>query len=275
MGIKRRDFFKQSALLVSAAHSGRWASRAVAAQEKDIFQDSQKAGKETWKNTVCRLCPGGCGIRVRLIDEQPVTIAGNPISPVNHGGLCPTGHSGLQQLFHPDRISAPLKRVGEKGSGKWETISWPEALQMVAQKLLALRNQGNPHHVVFLHAGFRGSTARLVQQFMSAYGSPNVISTREENPYALPFLTMHGRNARPAYDFLNSRFILSFGKDFLGTEGPPAWMANIFSEARQPHREFQTHFVQLSSRGSMISAKSDQWLPFYPVMAVPLPLVVA
>jgi anaerobic selenocysteine-containing dehydrogenase len=60
---------------------------------------------ETWKASTCGQCPAGCGIRVRLIDDIPVRILGNPIAPVNNGFICPMGEAGLELLYHPDRIT--------------------------------------------------------------------------------------------------------------------------------------------------------------------------
>ncbi len=76
-------------------------------------------GPEKWVTSVCRQCPGGCGIRVRMIGDRPTKIDGNPFHPVNRGRLCPKGQAGLLALNDPDRIRGPLKRVGERGSGRW------------------------------------------------------------------------------------------------------------------------------------------------------------
>src|SRR3990172_6957395 len=70
-------------------------------------------GIESWVNSVCQLCPGGCGIRVRLLDGWPVGIRGIAGHPINRGGLCPKGDAALQALYDPDRIRRPLKRTGE------------------------------------------------------------------------------------------------------------------------------------------------------------------
>src|SRR3989337_4147073 len=81
-------------------------------------------GVEKWVVSVCGQCQGGCGIKVRLINERAVKIDGNPLHPVNQGTLCPRGQSGLQLLYNPDRLKNPLKRKGKRGENQWEKISW-------------------------------------------------------------------------------------------------------------------------------------------------------
>ncbi len=275
MSIKRRDFLKQSAFIITAASSGKWVMNALSADEKQIWEKPKGPGIETWRQSTCRLCPGGCGIKVRLVDGQPIKIEGNPLSPINRGGLCPMGHSGLQVLYNPDRIKSPLRRVGARGSGNWKPITWQEAIQTVAKKLTELRSQNRPHHLLFLHGGIRGLFGKLVHQFMNAYGSPNIISTRSGIYQPLSLALMHGENFRPAYDFANTRFILSFGNDLLGTEGPPTWMAKMFGQMRQNRRGYRVKLVQADSRFSMTAAKADKWLPIKPGTAGALALGIA
>lgn len=74
-----------------------------------FWRPSPERGGATTANTVCQLCPGGCGVRVRLIKEKrAVNIDGNPTHPVNQGGICPLGAAGLQYLYGPSRIETPL-----------------------------------------------------------------------------------------------------------------------------------------------------------------------
>ena len=67
--------------------------------------------------------------------------------PVNQGGICALGLSGLQLLYGPTRIKTPLIRVGKRGAGQWEKISWEQAISVLAEKLDGLRASGNSHTV--------------------------------------------------------------------------------------------------------------------------------
>src|SRR3990167_2376644 len=108
-------------------------------------------GVAVWKPGVCPLCAAGCGLTVRVMDADAdvarngqlgvVRIAaakkleGAPNHPVNRGGLCARGQAAIQVTYHPDRITQPLKRAGERGDGRYEAISWDDALADVVSRL--------------------------------------------------------------------------------------------------------------------------------------------
>src|SRR3990172_5812338 len=172
MKFKRRDFLKLS----GGAVAGIALASGLAKEIKKLAQGEgsrPKPGVEKWVNTVCQSCPGGCGIRVRLINGRAVKIDGNPYHPVNRGKLCPKGQAGLQILYNPDRIKNPLLRDGPKGSNKWKNITWDEAIQTVSMKLKDLRDGGLSHTLGFLTGNSRGLLPNLFQGFMRAYGSNN------------------------------------------------------------------------------------------------------
>jgi len=79
-------------------------------------------GEASYINSVCTLCPGRCGITVRKIEDRAVKIEGMKGHPVNDGGACLLGLSGLQLLYGPTRVKSPLKRIGERGRGRWESF---------------------------------------------------------------------------------------------------------------------------------------------------------
>jgi anaerobic selenocysteine-containing dehydrogenase len=82
--------------------------------------------------TACRSCHGGCGIIAQVKDGKVIKVEGDPNSPISHGTLCSKGLAITQLAYHPDRILYPMKRKGAKGEGKWERISWDEALDTIA-----------------------------------------------------------------------------------------------------------------------------------------------
>src|SRR5512134_286707 len=109
----------------------------------DGWRDKLRSGPriESWKVSTCGQCPAGCGIRIRLIDDIPVRIVGNPIAPVNRGFVCPMGEAGLELLYHPDRIVSPMRRKGKKGESSWEPVPWDEAMKRVSQELARVRKE--------------------------------------------------------------------------------------------------------------------------------------
>ena len=103
-----------------------------------------------------------------------MTLGGNPNHPNNRGRMCAKGHAGLNLLYDPDRILHPMKRVGERGSGKWEKISWDQALDEIAVRMKTLSTAGRQNEFVFLST--RDITTQdFTRRFCHAYGSPSAL----------------------------------------------------------------------------------------------------
>jgi anaerobic selenocysteine-containing dehydrogenase len=122
--------------------------------------------------SVCRSCHGGCGVLLHVRDGLLVKVEGDRESPLNHGRLCPIGTVTLDLVYHPDRLKYPLRRVGARGSGKWERISWDQALDEISERLLAIRENFGPEAIA-LGTGTGRHHIRWVSRFGHALGTPN------------------------------------------------------------------------------------------------------
>jgi anaerobic selenocysteine-containing dehydrogenase len=100
----------------------------------------------------CRMCHGGCGVLVYTKNGKAVKISGDPDCPINHGTLCTKGFASLQLAYHPDRLTYPVRRMGPKGSGQWERISWDEALDTIATRILDYKDNFGAESVVMKKA---------------------------------------------------------------------------------------------------------------------------
>ena len=78
---------------------------------------------------------GGCGILAHVENGKITKIEGDPDSPLNRGTICAKGIAQIEKLNHPDRLKYPMKRIGERGEGKWKRISWDEALETITGKI--------------------------------------------------------------------------------------------------------------------------------------------
>jgi anaerobic selenocysteine-containing dehydrogenase len=122
--------------------------------------------------STCRGCHGVCGVRLHMKDGKLVKVTGDPDSLTSRGFLCVKGKSAPELLYHPDRLKYPLKRVGERGENKWQRITWDEALDTVAEKLLQVKQEYGAESIV----GARG-TGRpyyvMFHRFLNCLGTPN------------------------------------------------------------------------------------------------------
>ncbi len=266
MEIKRREFLKLLGGVGGAVALGTYGCEQVIDVPERLIELAKKGpGLETWKNTICGQCPAGCGIRVRLIDGIPVYIKGNPIYPVNQGGMCPSGHSALEVLFNPDRVKEPLKRIGIQGSGKWEPLNWEDALQTIADFLIKQRRNNKSHQIAFLDGSEQHSLMREhIAQFMKAFGSPNYYQHPSIKNNSIPFLLLQGVQQIPSYDFLNTKYVLSFGSNFLEEGYSPVYYTKLYAHLKDVTEERRTRFVQVDSRMSLTAVNADRWIPIRP-----------
>jgi anaerobic selenocysteine-containing dehydrogenase len=130
---------------------------------------SQPVG-DTVKTTTCYMCACRCGIKVYLRNGKVRYIEGNRDHPVNKGVLCGKGSAGIMQHYSPARLKAPLKRVGPRGSGEFEEISWDEAMDLATQWLGEVR-QKDPSRLAFFTG--RDQSQALTGWFAQQYGTPN------------------------------------------------------------------------------------------------------
>ena len=124
--------------------------------------------------STCGLCQIGCGIIVHMDNGRVSKIEGDPDNPLNQGKLCLKGHASLEYLYHPERLQQPLKRLGERGEGKWLPISWEEALDKVANELTKTKDKYGAASVVFIRGAAKGPHDEYLTRFANAFGSPNI-----------------------------------------------------------------------------------------------------
>jgi anaerobic selenocysteine-containing dehydrogenase len=219
-----------------------------------------KDGGDSYKTSVCTLCPGGCGIQVRRVIDRAVKIDGLAAHPLNQGKLCPLGLSGLQFLYGPARVRSPLKRTGKRGEGKWQQVSWDEAIQDIAAKLTELRKNGKPQSLAWIADTDRGTVPQLIQRFMDAYGSPNFIRTpSSHDAFEMAASLMQGRQGTVGFDIEGADHVISFGSALFHGWGAPVHMLNIHGRMHD-----KKTIVQVEPRLSDTAAKADRWVAVKP-----------
>ena len=105
--------------------------------------------------SVCKSCHGGCGVLVTVENGMITYIEGNPES-TTRGTMCAKGLTSIQHINHPDRLRYPLKRAGERGEGKWQRISWDEALETITGKMRGYIEKYGPNSVAISQGTGRG-----------------------------------------------------------------------------------------------------------------------
>jgi len=132
--------------------------------------------KERIIRTTCGICQIGCGVLAHISDDRVLRIEGDPDHPLNRGKLCPKGMASLEYLYHPDRLKQPLKRVGKRGEGKWSSIRWDEAFDIIARRLIENKERYGAESVVFMRGAAKGLQDDYLTRFANVFGSPNITS---------------------------------------------------------------------------------------------------
>ena len=265
--MKRRTFLKLGGMTVASALLAGCQSQ----NEKLIPylippDEGITPGRATYYASSCNFCPAGCGILVRVSEGRAKKIEGNPHHPVNRGRLCARGQAQLQELYHPDRVQQPLRRSGPRGSGKFEKISWTEGLNLLTSKLTELQREQTTDSLALLTPQLSGSLASLSDIFMRSFGSSNNFSYELLAPEWLRLAgeQSFGQSALPFYDLAETRYLLSFGADFVEGHLSPVLYGNAFGRMRQERDTVRGHFTYVGGRMSLTAASADRWMPARP-----------
>ncbi|MGH8177526.1 MAG: molybdopterin-containing oxidoreductase family protein [Steroidobacter sp.] len=267
----RRDFLK----LVGAGGVGVGAGFLLAESIKHprehlipyvVPPEEFSAGIATWYNSVCFMCPAGCGISVRTREGRPKIIQGNPSHPVSQGRLCGLGQAGVHALYNPDRLTTPLLRTAARGTGVYEPTTWEDGLSRLAERLRPLRANGQGDRVCLLSEGVRGHLALVFERFMEQLGSKRLLHYDFAYPHTLYAANqrLFGEQQLPYYDLKNARYLLSFGADFLGAWISPVHHTLGYGHSRQGRSGVRGRFVQIEPRMSLSGAAADEWIAARP-----------
>ncbi|HEX7136772.1 MAG TPA: molybdopterin-dependent oxidoreductase [Vicinamibacterales bacterium] len=274
----RRDFIKLTAVTGTSA-----ALTACGNPEHQLIRfvpdDDLTPGIAEWKPSVCPLCQAGCGLTVRVMDADFETtrkgqagivvvkaakkLEGQPGHPINHGGLCPRGQAAIQVTYHPDRLTAPMKRSGPRGSGSYQEISWDEAIGELVSKLDALTDG---KALACITRPRRSRRLEILTEFLGRFGAPAPIGfeTFSDDVLRRANAMSFGHEQLPTLDLARAQFVVSFGADFLGTWNSPVAQNAGYGAMRQGRIGTRGKLVQFESRMSLTGASADEWIPVNP-----------
>lgn len=125
--------------------------------------------------SACRMCHGVCQVLVHLRGNRVIKVTGDPDSPTSRGYICPKGAASPELLYHSDRVTHPLRRIGKRGEGKWRRISWDEALNEMEEVFSRIRRESGPEYVAIGQGTGRPYTD-FTLRFANAFGTPNFVA---------------------------------------------------------------------------------------------------
>lgn len=196
-----------------------------------------------------------------MIDGKLVKIGGNPDDPNNGKSLCAKGQSGPTIKPYPERLLYPMKRVGNRGEGKWQRITWDEAYDEIARRIRKAIEEGKPEEVA-IQIG-RSRIGEEMGRFLNAIGSPSLFNHRalcSSNKRAANYVSL-GETDWESADFARSKYILNFGSNFYEAHQGAIHAAKRIIRGRYDNG---AKLVTFDSRLSNTAGRSDEWWPLVP-----------
>lgn len=209
----------------------------------------------------CDMCYWRCGLKIRSRDGRAVKIDGNPKHPNNWGVVCGKGNAGLMVAYDPDRLKYPMRRVGKRGEGKWQRISWDEAYDDIAQALRKAKAEYGAQSLVLIG---HGSWEKPYHRFAHAFGTPNTTSPVFGlccGPRGLSNVMVTGRNltGNETLDLENCKYFLMMGRNVtesLHNGETLGWIDAVAQGAE---------VVYVDPRYTITASKAKEWLPIRPL----------
>ena len=213
--------------------------------------------------TICQGCHSECGVLVHVNHNKVTKIKPDPNHPSSRGFICVKGTNYAHFTYHPDRLKYPLKRAGVKGEGKWERISWNQALDEIAAKLTEIKNK----HGVRSIGSFQGTAPReslfSVHLLASALGTPNVASTDLHICFAPSMVAEiatvgHSVMQEAGPDYPSSKCILVCGGNPLVSHPPRG------RDLLEGVKKNKAKLIVIDPRRIPLAAQADMWLQVRP-----------
>ena len=207
----------------------------------------------------CKECSVRCGSLIYMEDDRVVKITGNRDHPGSRGAFCVKGmHAPITAREHPDRPLHPKRRVGERGEGKWERISWEEAFDAIAERIGTIKAEHGSTSIAGAVSNHFVSRGVAMTQLLRSIGSPNYMINQDLCQgcrYTAAMLT--GVGAQPGNELPKARCILIIGKS-PSDSSVVQWMH--LKEAKKAGAQV----IVVDPRKTQVSRLADQWLRVKP-----------
>lgn len=272
--LTRRTFFKGAAALGAAAMLGGCAPQEM--KETDGADAAGAGGEDAVvevKHAWCKMCGPArthCSTLCTVRDGRWTNVEGNPEAGNNYGRgsrtLCAKGNAAMHTVYSPTRLLYPMKRTGEKGEGKFEQITWDEALDTIAAKLKEQKEQYGAETYAVLSPQFYAVLGSLGRRFLNVHGSPNYLHSAICNSQRMfsRLVTIGGPEHAKATDTApgqlgKTKLLVVWG---FNSENSAVNQGN--PNARMNAKEGGMQIVDIRPMQEGLGAHADYWLPVRP-----------
>ena len=253
--LKRRKFLKiSSAFLASSTMAG----GTLSFNQHKSLKAAQTSEEEKVVPTLCELCFWRCGVNAHVRDGKVYKITGQEQHPLSNGRLCPRGTGGHGLLYDPNRLKHPLIRETVNGKEMFRKADWEEAITLVADNFMRIREEyGHGSVVTFTH-GFGASFLKVLCASCGMISAPSYAQCRGPREDAFKLTFGHSVGSPEALDIKNSQYLVLIGAH-LGE--------NMHNTAVQDFADAignGCRIVVVDPRFSVAAGKAERWLPIRP-----------
>ncbi|MBX3154467.1 MAG: molybdopterin-dependent oxidoreductase [Deltaproteobacteria bacterium] len=223
-------------------------------------------------HSACPLdCPDLCGLAVTVDEGKVVEVDGDRRGPITDGFICGKVRKIAQHLYGDHRVLQPRVRAGAKGSGAWRTVSWDEALGLVADRIASIRARAGGEAILPYHYG--GSNGWLTEgalatRFFRRLGASNLDRTFCAAATTAATQGLYGKLPGVALeDFEHARLIVLWG---VNPSATGIHLVPVIERARGAGAKL----VVVDPRRTPLARRADLWLPVRPGADLPVALAM-
>jgi len=216
--------------------------------------------------SICFECHSRCGVLLEVKSGKLVGVKGDKTHPFSHGYICPKGRAAMEIIYHKERITQPLVKVGKKGESRFEETSWDNVLSVIAEKLLDAREKCGAESIVFGSGTTRGM-APYLNRFLSVFGSPNFMAP--SNMSGGPIVV--GSAATCGFGLIDPDYAETSCM-MLWAHNPEASWPGLYMHDIRSGLKKGAKLIVIDPRGTNLAKKADYWLQIRPGTDVALAL---
>jgi len=203
---------------------------------------------------------GGCALLVGLKGNRIIRVKGDPDGFLSKGYACIKGIVSPDRLTHPDRLRYPMKRAGNKGGGKWQRISWPDAMREIANNLNAIKEKYGAKAVAFCQGMPKGMEHFVLIRLANAFGSPNLVASQDVCHAPREITGIHTCGFYPVADFRHpSKLVVPWASNVTSTNEEGEICSLLLEQVRNG-----SQVMVVDPRKTDLASRATCWLQLRP-----------
>lgn len=217
-------------------------------------------GKENIKKAACTFCYANCGVLVHIENGKVTRVEGNREHQLTRGHVCERVGYAARWLYHPEQLMYPLKRAGDRGEGKWQQITWDQALDEIAGKLREIKEEPGPESLVVAEGTYRSGPFWVRSRFCSLFGNPQNVT----HPGIVCMLNCNSVDMAMLGGIFFAPYIARTNCLVIWGQNPAESSSRIMKSMRRRGEKGDYKIIVIDPRRTKVAETADMWLQLRP-----------